>query len=307
MHYMLTGRRHAQPATNPRNQPTDAPTFGAVMQYLRRGRGGMPAGVSLNAPANQVSANNHIFPGFFAGLLGSAHDPVFVAQDPAASDFRPLPAADEGALERFRRRRGLLAEVDARRHDLEAATRSFDEYYERAFRLVAAPAVRQAFDLKREPDRLRDRYGQSAFGQGLLLARRLVEAGVALVTVNWARDDAYWDTHKDNFRDLKDKLLPPFDRGFAALLEDLDGRGLLGETLVMCLGEFGRTPRINPQAGRDHWAACNSVVLAGGGVRGGQVRGASDGLAAYPATEVHDRLGRPLRLADGAPLYDLFS
>src|SRR5262249_44913030 len=125
---------------------------------------------------------------------------------------------------------------------------------------------------------------RTPFGQGLLLARRLVEAGVGLVTVNWARDDAYWDTHADNFKQLRDRLLPPFDRGFSALLEDLHDRGLLPETLVACLGEFGRTPKGNRQAGGAHWAACNSVVLAGGGVRGGQVYGASDRHAAYPVT-----------------------
>jgi uncharacterized protein (DUF1501 family) len=217
----------------------------------------------------------------------------------------------------------LLAEVDARRKQLDAiaAVRGFGEHYERAFNLVTAPAARQAFDLAREPDRVRERYGRSAFGQGLLLARRLVEAGVGLVTVNWARDDAFWDTHANNFKDLKEKLLPPFDFGFSALLEDLDSRGLLDETLVVCLGEFGRTPKINRNAGRDHWAACNSVVLAGGGVRSGQVHGASDRIAAYPATapispddlaatiyhllgidphsEIRDRLGRPLPLTNG--------
>src|SRR5262249_42291121 len=161
-------------------------------------------------------------------------------------------------------------EVDRQRRSLEkvAAVRSFDSYHAKAFDLVTAPAARRAFDLGQEPDRARDRYGWSAFGQGLLLARRLVEAGVRLVTVNWARDDAFWDTHADNFRLLKNSLLPPFDRGFAALLEDLAERGLLDETLVVCLGEFGRTPKINAAAGRDHWAACNSVVLAGGGVKG---------------------------------------
>src|SRR3981081_2071849 len=134
------------------------------------------------------------------------------------------------------------------------------------------------------PDSKAKRYGRSAFGQGLLLSRRLVEAGVPLVTVNWARDDAFWDTHANNFNLLKNSLLPPFDQGFSALLEDLAQRGILDETLVVCLGEFGRTPRINGQAGRDHWAACNTVVLAGGGITGGQVHGASDRHAAYPVT-----------------------
>jgi hypothetical protein len=330
MHYMLTGRRHAEPNTNPRNQPKDFPCYGAVMQYLRPGKSGLPSGISLNAPANQVSANNHIFPGFFAGLLGSSHDPLFVAHDPSVPDFDPFPTADANAAVQFRRRRHLLTEVDAQRRCLDAvaSVRGFNDHYQRAFSLVTTPAARRAFELTREPDKVRDRYGRNAFGQGLLLARRLVEADVRLVTVNWARDDAFWDTHKDNFKDLKQKLLPPFDLGFSALLEDLDRRGMLDETLVVCLGEFGRTPKINAQAGRDHWAACNSVVVAGAGVRSAMVHGASDRSAAYPAAmpvspddlaatiyhllgidpraEIRDRVGRPLALTDGRVLHELF-
>ncbi len=330
MHHMLTGRRHAQPNTNPRNQPTDFPCFGAVVQYLQSSQVALPAGISLNAPANQVSANNHIFPGFFAGMLGRRFDPMFIAQNPAAPDFDPLPTADGAEAVRLQGRHNLLQAVDQRRRQLEAVARvrDFDAYHQQAFDLVTSPAARRAFDLAREPAKVRDRYGWSAFGQGCLLARRLVEAGVRLVTVNWARDDAYWDTHANNFRDLKDKLLPPFDAGFSALLEDLDQRGLLDETMVVCLGEFGRTPKINANAGRDHWAACNTVVLAGGGVRGGQVLGASDRTAAFPATapvspndlaatiyqalgidphtEMHDVLGRPLQVSDGRPLHELF-
>ncbi len=329
MHYMLTGRRHAQPQTNPRNQPSDFPCFGAVMQYLRAGRGGLPAGISLNAPANQVSAANHIFPGFFAGILGSAYDPLFIAQGPDAPDFRPFPALADSGPGRLRGRAGLLAAVDARRRRLnEAAERGFDDHHRRALDLVTSAEAWRAFDLSRESPRLRDRYGRNAFGQGCLLARRLVEAGVGLVTVNWARDDAFWDTHANNFRDLKEKLLPPFDLGFSALLEDLDARGLLDTTLVVCLGEFGRTPKINKSAGRDHWAPCNSVVLAGGGIRPGCVHGSSDRQAAYPTsvpvspddlaatiyhalgiapdTEVHDRLGRPWQLSAGRVQTGLF-
>jgi hypothetical protein len=329
MHYMLTGTRHLRPNTNPRNQPTDFPTFGAIARYLRPGRGPLPSGVSLNAPANQVSAGNHIFPGFFAGFLGSAYDPLFVAQDPSRPDFRPLPAVTGAAARRLQNRRALLRVVDRQRAALagSAPARGLSAYQARAFDLLTSPAARQAFDLEREDRRLRDRYGWSAFGQGLLLARRLVEAGVDLVTVNWARDDAFWDTHADNFNLLKNCLLPPFDRGFAALLEDLAQRGLLEETLVVCLGEFGRTPQINAQVGRDHWAACNTVVLAGGGIRGGQVHGASDPIAAYPATPpvspadlaatiyrrlgiprettLHNHEGRPLPLCTGTPLISL--
>ncbi len=324
MHYMLTGRRHAEPATNPRNKPDDFPCFGAAMQLLRPSRGGLPSGISLNSPANQVSANNHIFPGFFAGILGRRFDPMFVAQDPAAATFDPLPLSEGAEFGRLAGRQRLLESVDVAR----TSTGEFGQFQEQAFGLVTSPAVRKAFDLTRESPVLRGRYGFSAFGQGCLLARRLVEAGAGLVTVNWARDDAFWDTHANNFSDLKNKLLPPFDLGFSALLEDLDQRGLLDETLVVCLGEFGRTPRINKQAGRDHWAGCNSVVLAGGGIRGGQVFGSSDRIAAYPATnpvspadlsatiyhalgidprtEVRDSLGRPLTLSEGRPLRELF-
>jgi hypothetical protein len=330
MHYMLTGYRHAQPETNPQNKPTDFPTFGAVVKYLRPGRGALPSGISLNAPANQVSAANHIFPGFFAGILGSAYDPLFIAQDPSRPDFRPFPSVSGEVAQRLGERRTLLALVDRQRAALvkAASTRSLNASYAKAFDLVTSPAAREAFDLSRENDRLRDRYGRTAFGQGLLLARRLVEAGVSLVTVNWARDDAFWDTHANNFTSLKNSLLPPFDRGFSALLEDLAERGLLDETLVVCLGEFGRTPKINGGAGRDHWAACNSVVLAGGGIRGGQVFGASDRIAAFPATPpvspsdlaatIYDRLGirletqlrdnqgRPLPLCTGKPLTTIY-
>jgi hypothetical protein len=330
MHYMLTGRRHSQPNTNPRNQPTDFPCFGAVTQYLMPSKRELPSGISLNAPANQVSANNHIFPGFFAGVLGRRYDPMFIAQDPSTLGFNPLPIADRKESDLLQHRRRLLQAVDqtCRQLDAVARVRDFSTYHQKAFSLVTSPEARRAFDLERESPTVRDHYGWSPFGQGCLLARRLVEAGVRLVTVNWSRDDAYWDTHANNFRDLKGKLLPPFDRGFSALLEDLDQRGLLGETLVVCLGEFGRSPKINANAGRDHWAACNSVVLAGAGIQGGQVFGTSDRTAAYPVTtpvspadlaatiyyalgidpriEIHDVLGRPLPLSDGQPLHELF-
>jgi hypothetical protein len=331
MHYMLTGHRHVRPATNPQNEPSDFPTFGAVMQKLRPGRGPLPAGTSLNAPANQVSANNHIFPGFFAGFLGSRYDPLFVSQDPSRPDFQPFPVATGEDASRLQGRRELLEELDYPRRAIEqvASASVLGDYYQQAFELVTSAQARAAFDLSAETDMLRDRYGRTAFGQGLLLARRLVEAGVSLVTVNWARDDAFWDTHAQNFKQLKERLLPPFDQGFSALLDDLYQRGLLDETLIVCLGEFGRTPKINANAGRDHWAACNTVVLAGGGIGGGQVYGASDRHAAYPATspvspddlaatlyhalgldpatELRDALGRPYTLSRGTPLRSLFA
>ncbi len=339
-HYMLSGVRHARPATNPRNSPDDFPCFGAVMNYVasQPGRGmnaspagrraaSLPAAISLNAPANQVSANNHIFPGFFAGFLGTGYDPLFVSQHVNAPDFQPLPIVEN--RDRLLERRQLLAALEGQAKIVEqnSAVRGIEGEYVRAFDILTSPAVRSAFAVESEPQALRSAYGPTPFGQGCLLARRLVERGVSLVTVNWERDDAYWDTHKDNFLGLKTKLCPNLDRGLSALLDDLATRGLLEETLVVCLGEFGRSPQINANAGRDHWAPCNSVFLAGAGVPGGAVYGSSDRLAAYPATNpvtpqdlaatiyhllgippeltVRDLQGRPYALSTGEPIGDL--
>ena len=189
---------------------------------------------------------------------------------------------------------------------------------------------RSAFDLTKETKQIRDRYGRHIHGQCLLMARRMVEAGVPLVTVNWHNDGQnFWDTHGQNFHHLKNRLMPPADQGFAALLEDLSARGLLDETLIVWIGEFGRNPRINSaSAGREHWPRCYSAVLAGGGIRGGQVYGSSDRFAAYPASlatgpgditatifhalgiphdfQVRDPLNRPMKLSPGQPLTMLF-
>lgn len=287
MHYMLTGVRHLRPATNPQNAPDDFPCFGAVMNYLasrQKGESGfrLPAGISLNSPANQVSANNHIFPGFFAGNLGPGFDPLFISQSPDQPNFKPFAAVDtpQRLVDRQTLQR-VISSVDPKLNS--GVVQILDRAYEQAFGLLTSPKTQQAFDLSQEPVTRREKYGATPFGQGCLLARRLVEAGVGLVTVNWQRDDAYWDTHSDNFNLHKNKLLPGFDRGFSALLDDLSECGVLDETLVVVLSEFGRTPKINSSAGRDHWAPCNTVLLAGGGVPGGRVYGASDKIAAYPA------------------------
>ncbi len=206
-----------------------------------------------------------------------------------------------------------------------------DVYAEKAFRLLHSPAVRKAFDLAAEDPKLRDRYGRTKLGQSMLLARRLVESGVRFVTVydgQYNGQEANWDAHSSVFPRLKDNLLPPADRAFAALIDDLSGRGLLEETLVIAMGEFGRTPKINGTAGRDHWPYCYSVILAGGGVRGGITFGSSDKLGAYPDTdavtpgdlaatlfwrlgldptrEMIDLTGRPYKLADGQPIRAIF-
>ena len=319
MHYMLSGVRHARPKTNPQNAGDDFPCFGAVMNHVGRSasrRTALPLGVSLNAPANQVSANNHIFPGFFAGFLGADADPLFISQHANDAKFAPFPPVDRPSRLLDRQRLLLQFDQHARMADRSRVVSELDSHYTRALSLLTAPETRRAFDLDRESTALRDRYGRTPFGQGCLLARRLVEADVKLVTVNWERDDAFWDTHADNFNKHRKTLMPNLDRGFSALLEDLERRGTLDETLIVWLAEFGRTPKINRNAGRDHWAPCNTVVLAGAGIPGGQVFGASDKHAAYPdrdpvrpedlAASIYHLLGVDshtlLRTPDGRPV-----
>jgi hypothetical protein len=332
MHYMLSGRRHLRPHTNPMNAPDDFPCFGSVVKKLRPGRTPLPSAVSVNAPGNEVPSG-HIFPGFFAGFLGANYDPMFVTDNPAGPSFQPLPRPGLAERRTLLRRDALLRSLDRAGPGLggSVAGRDAQRFHEKAIELLTAPAAGRAFDLSGEPEVLRERYGRTPFGQGLLLARRLVESGVALVTVNWARDyhasnNDLWDTHTSHFRKVKGGLAPAFDAAISALLTDLDQRGLLDETLVVILGEFGRTPKINAKAGRDHWAGCNTVVLAGGGVVGGRVYGASDRIAAWPSdrpvgpediaatlyhalglTHVHDRSGRPLPVATGRLIGDLFA
>ena len=334
MHYMQTGVRHRRPQTNPTNLPGDTPCFGAVMNRLYPSDTALPSGISLNAPGNEIPSG-HIFPGFFAGYLGSRYDPMFVRDDPTKPGFNPLPIAERLSPARLYERESLLAQLDQlrRRLDRNRALRDSEKYQRQAISLLTAPQAARAFDLGLEKSSLRQRYGMSPFGQGCLLARRLVEAGTRLVTVNWARDYEarvadHWDSHADNFVKHKDQLMPAFDLGYSALLEDLQQRGLLDETLVVVLGEFGRTPKINTNAGRDHWPGCFSIQLAGAGIHGGLVYGASDTMAAYPArdavspeqvaatiyhllgipreTRFPDLSGQPLQLINAAPLWSLF-
>ena len=330
MHTMMTGYRHRRPNSNPMNAPDDFPCFGAVMQKFRPSTGALPSGVSLNAPGVEVPSG-HVFPGFFAGFLGRNFDPMFVGDDPAQADFKPIQALKGIEPQRVAGRQRLLSELDdfRRRFDFVDAVHDAGAFHEKAFSLVSSPAAVRAFDLNEEAPSLRERYGSSSFGQGCLLARRLVEAGVRLVTVNWARlyqpnVADLWDTHANQFNLLRNRLCPAFDAGLSTLLDDLHERGLLDETLVVVMGEFGRTPKINKNGGRDHWPGCNSVLLAGGGIAGGAVHGASDNLAAFPSrdpvtpedlaatiyhalglplhTEIIDHTGRPLPVCHGKPL-----
>jgi len=327
---MLTGQPH-QPmnreSATPK-APNDWPTLCAVVKHLRRGSGGrLPAAIRL--PEHIWNTGNFPWPGQDAGWLGHAADPWLIYCDPNSPNFQ-VPAvalpADTTPL-RFDRRRSLLDQVN---HQLDGLVRvagsNYDNHFRQAVDLVSSSATRQAFDLNLEPATVRDRYGRHRWGQSVLLARRLIEAGVSLVQVNWTRiagkeNDGGWDTHAKNAANLEDYLMPMMDESFSSLLEDLQVRGLLQETLVVWLGEFGRTPRHNGAAGRDHWGPVFSLALAGGGIRGGSICGASDSRGAYPKegrvtppdflatifhllgirpdAEIHDPFGRPHPITRG--------
>jgi Protein of unknown function (DUF1501) len=275
----------------------DSPHLGALIAYGSRGRGDVPAAVSL---PDTVSDGPYTTPGQNGGFLGAAHAPFTIYGDPNEEDFTVdgLASAPELMGERLAGRRSLLDSMNDRLGVLadDRRVEHLDRYQQRAFSLLTSEATRRAFDMRQESGRMRERYGRHKYGQSLLLARRLVEAGVRLVTVYWGgrvnNPVPHWDTHFNNNRRLKDELLPPFDQCFSAFLEDLEARGLLESTLVICTGEFGRTPRFGQftgngvdATGRDHWAQCYSLVLAGGRASGGRVLGRSDRIAAYPADD----------------------
>jgi hypothetical protein len=251
----------------------------------------LPAVVAIPHPI--VDGDGGDVPGQTAGILGDAHEPFRVTGDLTLPDFHPsalrlVEGVDAGRL----RRRVRLQEAVAGRAEFLAgagAGRTVDHLYQQALNLLTSPETYRAFDLAAEPAARRERYGWHSFGQSLALARRLIEAGVPLVTVYWNNpnltDDGNWDTHADQHRRLKEHILPPFDRGLAALLDDLDERGLLDSTLVTWYGEFGRTPRMNRGGGRDHWGFCQSIGMAGGGIRGGTLFGSSTPDGGYPASD----------------------
>ena len=328
--------------------PDNFPPYGAVLAKLRPSEQ-LPPFVHVPEYMSNLGRN---LPGQDAGFLGSAYDP-FVAEDPSEPDYEVpgVSLPDDVAWARLERRRALLTQVDGLN---STAAERMRTSYERAFTLLHSTKMRDAFDLSREPDSVRQRYGLPDrtdrsvearkfgglphLGQCMLLARRLVEAGVRLVTVcSGRRIDQAWDTHRQHFPLLKQSLLPYADRAFAMLLADLSERGLLDETLVVAMGEFGRTPKLGQITsgagatanGRDHWPHCYSVLFAGGGVRGGTVYGASDGDGAYPlenavtpadiaATIYHalgvdpemrirDSFGRPHTLSSGRAISELFA
>jgi hypothetical protein len=330
VHHILTGRL-APKVKSDADPPSrrDSPAIGSALARLRPGGVALPPFVTMPWIVSHPAAPGGKAPGQHAGWLGPAYDPFVLTTNPAAPNFTvpALARPAEVTAERLDARRELLASLDVRVPSLEGFAGSL----QRAMDLLTSDAARRAFDLSREPAGLRDRYGRHIHGQCLLLARRLIEAGVRLVCVNWHQDGQFfWDTHQNNFAGLKHRLMPPTDQAYSALLEDLSQRGLLDETLVVWVGEFGRSPRINrANAGREHHPGCYSAVLAGGGVRGGQVHGRSDHHAAYPAADpvspadlaatiyhalgvppdatLQDREGRPAVLTEGRPVMALFS
>jgi hypothetical protein len=309
---------------------TDWPYFGSVVK-MQRPADRLPALSSVWLPdVNRL--NENVTP---AGFMGSQWNPELFVGDPSSRryEIESLKATDITAS-RMHLRHDLLGQLESSFRSSNRPLQVYETYQQQAFDLLTSGTARRAFNIAEEPQEVRDRYGRNRWGQCVLLARRLVEAGVRLVHVQWPRepgdnavDNPLWDTHAQNADRLEDVLCPMFDVGYSALIEDLEQRGLLDETLVVAIGEFGRTPKINAKGGRDHWGAVFSCVLAGAGISGGQVYGGSDHDGAYPAdkrvepgdltatmfhllgmehqTTFPDRLGRLHRLTTGEPIWGL--
>ena len=286
---------HAHPPGTPQTDfppsASDFPPFGAVLDKLRPAGGNLPTWVRVGPLMRRN--NGTVLHGQLPGFLGARHASFAVDQPLLGKDVKIeviQPAEDLSAI-RLRARRDLLRQFDEERRliDESAAAHDLDTYYQRAFSLLSSERTRRAFDLASEPDSVRARYGKTEFGQRCLLARRLAEAGVPMINVSYCHTPkGSWDTHSRNFRQMKESLAPTLDTAFSALVNDLDERGLLDETLVMINAEFGRTPKINKNNGRDHWPWVYSLALAGAGLRAGTVYGASDESAAYPVESPHD-------------------
>ena len=354
-HYIQTGRRwHVPIGGGFSATPKDWPSMGAVVEYLAQQQ--PAAGAAATFPSYVVLPNRlgrlqaggqYVWPGEYAGWLGQSYNPLTTAIDKrdeadnpywrdctdAEADFRLQGLADGHllTLDRLERRLSLLGQLDASRRSFDAspAAATLDRFRQRAVGLVSSPQARTALDIRREPAAIRDRYGRHLFGQSVLMARRLVEAGVRFVTVHYDAVDGYsWDSHQTS-DDVRHKLLPTFDQAFSALIEDLEARGLLDETLVVALGEMGRSPQANASWGRGHWSQVFPAVLAGAGIRGGVVHGGSNrhggevvdapttpedlaatiyhSLGVDPDLQLPDAEGRPIPIVHGGrPLRQLF-
>src|SRR5262245_10815284 len=310
-------------------RPDDYPAIGSVVG-LHRPPGDAVVPHVLLPFITKEGAGGPPQPGYFGGWLGKPRDPLVILRDPNARDFA-LPELTLGPdidPTRFDLRKQLAGQLGVPATD--ATLRDADGIRARAYDLLTSQAMREAVRIDREPAKVRDAYGRNIYGQSVLLSRRLIEAGTRVACVSWAPDaNATWDTHGNNFTKLKNELLPQLDAAFSTLLDDLADRGMLGRTLVVVMGDFGRTPKINGQGGgRDHWNFCYSLVLAGGGVKGGYVHGASDKIGAKPSRnpvtpadvvatiyeclgvphdlELRDRLARPFTLVPwGSPIREV--
>ncbi|HEX7863254.1 MAG TPA: DUF1501 domain-containing protein [Verrucomicrobiae bacterium] len=339
-YYALTG--HAPPVDDIRLRDSQElfPAYASVVDKLAPNSGEMPTSISYP----HVIRDGSVTPGQHASFLGKVHDPFLVTQDPNVSDFKlpELSLPSDVSYERLTARRELQKMIDAqtRMLDFSAAARGMDAYYEKALAMLHSEKLRNAFNLSDEPEFLREQYGRTSYGQSLLLARRLVEAGTKFVTVYFSNNiggqstsGGGWDTHGFNntrmYPIIEKYHLPMTDQTLPTFLADMDSRGLLDDTLVVWMGEFGRTPKINENASRDHWPDCYTVLLAGGGVKRGFIYGASDKNGAYPAenpvrpddlaatmfyalgidphTIVSGAGNRPVQIADGNPVMDVFA
>lgn len=345
---IMTGYTEANPQLQA--QKTDPPDIGAICQYLGLASGGVPGAVCL--PCYPGSGENYRRGGPYGGFLGNQYDPLFSTcnptfdREPKTKYYDPvmpmgepiLPGLDQPATvtsDRFQGRRSLLQQYDDEFNRLgrSAAQERLDTFQQRALEMLTTSKTRDAFDLSREPASVRDRYGRNLYGNSLLVARRLVEIGVPFISVHqeiFRHFGHAYDMHENNFGMLKNFNLPLLDQLYPALIDDLEERGLLDSTLVIVMGEMGRTPRINPKAGRDHWPQCGFSLLTGGGIRRGHVFGASDAQGAYPASNpvppadlvatiyhllgidphllVRDPIGRPFPIArGGSPILDILS
>lgn len=358
-HYIQTGKRwHIPIGAGFNATPQDWPSIGSVVDYLSQERASHANAVTQSDLPNYVVLPNSLGkiqthsvllkrPGEYGGWLGRGYDPLTTSIDKKNKKDNPYfrPCSDEEltfqfdglmpqqalSLDRYANRQSLLSQFDRQmqQFDSEKVLSTYDRFQQRALSLVCSERTRKALDLRQESPAMRDRYGRHLFGQSTLLARRLIEAGTRYVTVHWDAPDGYsWDSHT-NSKDVNDHLLPGLDQTLSALLLDLEDRGLLHETLVVCLGEMGRTPRANVKWGRDHWSTLFPALLAGAGVRGGTVLGQSDKDAAYAVTPPYhpedlaatiyhalgidseirlpDPFGRPIGIVeDGKPIRELF-
>lgn len=363
-YFMLTGRGIPSPGFRGDREPrpTDWPSLVSLIgDALPPRTNNLPPAIVL--PERLVHWSGGVIPGGYGGMMGSRRDPFYIEASPYgdpmwrgaypeytfANQTKMPPASPDARVYqapnitlspgmsagRLDGRNTLLRELDRQRRDLETAAtvQRYDEHRQSAISLLSAPVVRHAFDVTRADDKTQERYGRNSFGWSMLMAYRLVEAGVNMVQVNLGNNET-WDMHGDLFYRMKNKLLPPTDRALCALLDDLESSGLLDSTLIVMASEFGRTPKLStlaesyPAAGRDHWGAVQSVFFAGGGVRGGTIVGSSDKIGAYPASNPHspddmsatifralgipetaawrDDTDRPHHLYNGQPIAGLF-